>query len=392
MRSNGQVQLLRIDHLQRVSLEFTTRCNLRCTYCAVSRPWHIKRDLDLERFDDLVAEFHRLGVQKIQVSGGGETTIVKNWDRYLYKLVDEGFQVTIITNLAKHLGDLAVRALSRCVEITTSCDTVNAEKYAAIRQGADLRQFLSNIELLRARVAADGRAFPRFIWNCVTNDQVVFDLVDWVKTGLALGVDHFQLSELTQFPDVPGVLNVRPLGSMDPGEIERARKVILEAKALAESQGKYFTIVQGVQEVLDGSRKVSLIFPILATGDNGEEHLTGSRRLVQIHQSERVETIEATTPSAPGGLTRNCLLPWSEAYIRSSNYASPCCLQKGVSLYENATFHDALNAPDIVRIREGLLTGNMDHNCRICGMFDLVEPETLRATVAAHLTSLVPQS
>lgn len=383
------MDLVHIRRLQRVTLEFTTRCNLKCTYCAVTRPWHPKRDLDLSEFDSVIAEMRSLGVEQVQISGAGETTIVKDWDVYLDKLLEAGIRVAIISNLAKPLTPRAVRALSRCTEITTSCDTADPALFAAIRNGGTLDLFLENIRAIRTAAAAEGRTPPRLIWNAVANDRVIFDVERWVAAGLEAGVDHFQISELTQFPDLPGVLNVRPIGTLSTDDLSRAKAVVAGARAVAEAAGKAFTVVPAVEEVLGGVRKVMVTIPDVETTPEGKQRLKSSRRFVQIlgddGEARPLEPVAQERNAAPGTLTRNCLLPWSEAFVWASNEIAPCCMLKGISPFEGRGFLEALNSPGFTAIREGLLSGNLHHTCNLCPMFELVETRALVERVRAHL-------
>lgn len=379
--------LLHSHHLDRVILEFTTRCNLRCTYCAVTRPWNAKRDLDLSDFPALVAEMKELGVHIVQISGAGETTILKGWDEYLTQLLDAGFSVSIISNLAKSLNERNVRALSRCSEITMSCDTVKPEVVSAIRVGSDLPTFLHNILRIRARCLAEQRPVPRLIWNCVANDQVIFDVEEWVAVGVAVGVDHFQLSELTRFPDLPEALNVNGVGSLSTAGLERANRAVGAARRVAESAGRAFTVVPALEEVLAGNRQVLHVVPKLAE-EAGKPVVVGRDRFVQIHSddgsSRRAPEPPAATEELPAGKTRNCVLPWTDAFVWATNQITPCCMYKEAGrIGEDIQLKDVLNSPGFVEIRRGLLSGRLSPTCQLCTMFDRVDPEVLASRVEA---------
>ncbi|MCS7027082.1 MAG: radical SAM protein [Bryobacteraceae bacterium] len=384
--SAAYTDLLRVRGIEKVTLEFTTRCNLKCVYCAVTRPWHRKADLDLSAFDELVREMQALGVKQVQISGGGETTIVKDWDHYLEKLLASGFQVTIISNLAKPLTARAVRALSYCSEITASCDTVVADMYAEIRKGGDLETFVYNILRIRAQCAIEQRSAPRLIWNAVASDKMIFDVDQWVAMGLALGVDHFQISEMAKYDDLPGMIRVNPLATLSDEDLARARATVEKARRLAQGAGKWFTLLPAVEEVLRGSRKLMRTEVELETGSEGRPVLKSSRTFVQIVGPDGTwhEAPEPPpTPVTPGKTTKNCLMPWSEAFIWATNDLAPCCMYKRIREFRGVGLLEALNSEPLVRIREGLLTGNLLHGCAICPMFGSVEVEVFQERVRA---------
>src|SRR3977135_1930788 len=58
----------------------TTNCNLRCTYCSVSRPPYRGEDFDLAAIEQIASEFAAAKVRKIQISGHGETTMIPGWE------------------------------------------------------------------------------------------------------------------------------------------------------------------------------------------------------------------------------------------------------------------------------------------------------------------------
>jgi hypothetical protein len=368
--------LLHVRGIEKVTLEFTTRCNLKCTYCAVTRPWHRKADLDISEFDQLVREMKSLGVKQVQISGGGETTIVKDWDHYLEKLLENGFQVTIISNLAKPLTARAVRALSFCSEITSSCDTVVPEMYAEIRKGGDFETFAYNILRIRSQCAIDNRPAPRLIWNAVANDRMIFDVDQWVAMGIALGVEHFQISEMAKYDDLPGMISVQPVAALSDADLMRARESVERARRIATQAGRWFAVLPAVEEALNGSRKILRTEVEVDTSGEGRPVLRKSRTFVQILDAAGNATefpAPAPTPVVPGKTTKNCTMPWSEAFVWATNDVAPCCMYKRIRDFRGVGLLEALNSTPFVQIREGLLTGNLLHGCSVCPMFEHVE-------------------
>lgn len=366
--------LLEIRSLEKVTLEFTTRCNLKCGYCAVTRPWHQKNDLDLSGFDSLVEEMKTLGVKKVQISGGGETTIVKDWDRYLALLLDNGFEVTIISNLAKPMTDAAIRSLSLCSEVTTSCDTAVPEMYEAIRKGGEFKTFVHNIVRIRAQCALEGRKPPYLIWNAVACDKMIFDVDRWVAFGISLGVDHFQISEMAKYDDLPGYVPLIPIGLLDDPDLERARESVARAREVAQRAGKWFAVLPAVEEALAGSHKI-LRAEVKVDASGAKPKAESVRTFVQLNGNEAAATNKNT---------RNCLLPWTEAFIWASNGIAPCCMYKKIADYPAPSVRQQLNSANFVKIREGLLSGSPEPMCQACPMFDWVDVDELRQTVSSR--------
>jgi len=371
--SLGIDPLLHLKKLEKVTLEFTTRCNLKCTYCAVSRPWHEKEDLDLEVFPSLLEEFKTLGVKKVQISGGGETTIVKNWDDYLFQFIDNDIEVSIITNLAKPLNDRAVRALSLCVEINTSCDTVDASLYAAIRKGGDFAVFLHNIARIRALCLSEGRRMPYLIWNAVATDKTIGLTDQWVAMGIAVGIDHFQISELSKLDDLPDGFPVDSVGTLPAEKLAEARAAVERGRQMAKAAGKWFALLPTVESALEGSGVVMRIRTVV-------EQQEGSKPVLS-----KALTVLESAPVATQGKTKNCVMPWTEAYLYASHQLGPCCMYRDEKPVPAGRFAEALNTPNLIAMRNGLLTGKLVYPCTICAMFPEVEVEQFQRRVKDRL-------
>ncbi|MBL8178545.1 MAG: radical SAM protein [Bryobacterales bacterium] len=369
--------MLHLTKLEKVTLEFTTRCNLKCTYCAVSRPWHEKEDLDLAVFPSLLEEFKALGVKRVQISGGGETTIVKNWDDYLVQFIDHGIEVSIITNLAKPLTARAVRALSLCAEINTSCDTVDAELYAAIRKGGDFAVFLHNIARIRALCLSEGRRIPYLIWNAVATDKTIGLMDQWVAMGIAVGVDHFQISELSKLDDLPDGFAVDSVGTLSPEKLAEAREAVERGRQMAQAAGKWFALLPTVDSALQGSGVVMRIRTVV-------EQQQGSKPVLS-----KALTVLESAPASGQGKTKNCVMPWTEAYLYASHQLGPCCMYRDEKPVPAGGFTEALNTPNLIAMRNGLLTGKLVYPCTICAMFPEVDVEQFQQRVKNRLEGIL---
>ncbi len=382
--SLGIDPLLHLEKLEKVTLEFTTRCNLKCTYCAVSRPWHEKEDLDLEVFPSLLEEFRTLGVKRVQISGGGETTIVKNWDDYLFQFIESGIEVSIITNLAKPLTERAVRALSLCTEINTSCDTVDAALYAAIRKGGDFATFLHNIARIRAVCLKEGRRIPYLIWNAVATDKTIGMTDQWVAMGIAVGIDHFQISELSKLDDLPDGFAVDSVGTLPPDKLAAARESVERGREMAKAAGKWFALLPTVESALQGSGVVMRIRTVVTEQEGSKPVL--SKALTVLEPAPGAASAE---PASAQGKTKNCVMPWTEAYLYASHQLGPCCMYRDEKPVPAGKFAEALNTPNLIAMRNGLLTGKLVYPCTICAMFPEVEVEELQRRVKDRLAGKI---
>ena len=122
-----------------VHIEFTSRCNLRCVYCAASQPTYKGIDLDVKTIDSAIEALKKREIKVLSVNGHGETTLYKNWHLYCNKMLDAGIQLHIISNFAKEFSQDEIQTLSRFKSIEISCDTNDPELLKKLRRGIDLQ-------------------------------------------------------------------------------------------------------------------------------------------------------------------------------------------------------------------------------------------------------------
>jgi hypothetical protein len=270
--------------------------------------------------------------------------------------------------------------------IHTSCDTVDPELFAKIRAGSELRTFFHNIARIRARALVDGRRAPRLIWNCVASAQVIMDVVNWAATAIVLGADHLQLSELTSSPPMPGAFPVDPVGTMPLEAILRAAKLVEQARELAESAGRGFSVLPALELVLSGQRRSLHSIPHVQEVPGGKPVVLSRERFVQILDEEgravRVSQDQDTTGICMNepSRTRNCVLPWTEAYVWAEGTISPCEMYAGQQIPE-AGLTAALESGLFQDVRERLLSGNLLQQCWLCTMFPWTTPSELAVRV-----------
>jgi molybdenum cofactor biosynthesis enzyme MoaA len=216
-----------------VIIELTTRCNLRCVYCALSQPEFHGQDLAFDRAA-IVDGLRRAGVSRVQISGHGESTIVSGWHEFSRLLRDAGFAVEVTTNLSKVLAPEELVELSAMRSITMSCDTVDPELFARLRRPAKLERVEENVARLLSRLPPRGEGRPYLAINCTLNDRVVGiegvqGLVRWAS---AREFDCVSLVNLVDYPSVDPNFPVRHPADVDPkaaiAEIEAARRLACE--------------------------------------------------------------------------------------------------------------------------------------------------------------------
>ena len=155
----------------------TDRCNLRCRYCmpAEGLAWLPREQLltfeEIERVARVCVE--RFGFESIRITGG-EPTVRAHLPVLVAKLAALGVDLAMTTNgvsLALLAGDLRRAGLRR---VNVSCDSLRADRFAALTRRDDLDKVLDGID------AALAAGFDPVKVNCVlmrgVNDDEIVDL------------------------------------------------------------------------------------------------------------------------------------------------------------------------------------------------------------------------
>jgi MoaA/NifB/PqqE/SkfB family radical SAM enzyme len=209
---------------QQVLLELTSRCNLRCIYCAVSQPDYKGSDLQITR-DEVVEQIVSLGPSEFQISGHGETTLVPGWVELAQALLKRGLAVTMISHMNKNLSEEEVDAFSRFKRITVSCDTHDPAIYQRLRRGGRLERVANNIRRIIAACGRDGIPMPHIGLNCTATHINILGVPDLVNWAADLGVSSVALTNLEEYPVIPNVEHPIHPAKADPvGALAALRK------------------------------------------------------------------------------------------------------------------------------------------------------------------------
>jgi MoaA/NifB/PqqE/SkfB family radical SAM enzyme len=341
-------QIVKVKAPIRLLVEFTSRCNLRCVYCHKSQPDSGNGiDLPDEVLEKIVAYAVSNPASHVCVNGNGETTLRKNWDDYCDRILEKNPNLGIITNLSKEFTDKELSTLCRFKSIEVSCDTADPELFRKLRRGAELERLLNNMELIKSAAIRENHQPPLFSWSCVLNDRNVFNLDDYVLLALQHGVQSFSLCNLIKHPEVTGVLSVKHITELSDEKFNEAAQIVLETvRILMKNKIKFHGIHGLMQTILRkyeaiGSSTAALTVP--------------------------AQKNDCPAPLQPAGHTRDCVEPWANMFIQSNASVSPCCVMEGnPSLTGNSGIEELFNSEFYVRLREGLLTGNLCPACRTC--------------------------
>src|SRR3972149_2433546 len=83
-----------------VELHWTSSCNYDCVHCSygMRRGEKVRVTISPDIVSSLINDMVKLGVSSVYISGGGEPTLVRDWDAYIARLLGNGIEVALITN------------------------------------------------------------------------------------------------------------------------------------------------------------------------------------------------------------------------------------------------------------------------------------------------------
>ena len=107
---------------EKLSLEITNQCQLKCIHCFNSSGNQRENELDVDQFINIADKFSKLGTKDVFITGG-EVFLKEEINKLIYHLSDKFENVTIATN-AYTLSEDNINLLNKCnnVNIQVSID------------------------------------------------------------------------------------------------------------------------------------------------------------------------------------------------------------------------------------------------------------------------------
>ncbi len=86
-------------------------------------------------------------------------------------------------------------------------------------------------------------------------------------------------------------------------------------------------------------------------------------------------TEEAHSRFVPEGYTRDCIDPWVYAEFKYDGGVSLCCVRKPIGNINEQDIATLLRSAPAQDLRRALLAGELDDDCRNCGLRDIIKTE-----------------
>lgn len=358
-----------------VMLEITSRCNLRCTYCAKSHPGNAGEHMTFE-LESILPDLERVTPHEIQISGHGESTILEGWSELASRLIERGMPITLTSNFSRVFSESEIAVLAEMEQITISCDTADPEAFRAIRRGAEISSVEENLRNLLARSEVTGRR-PYLAINCVLTPRTIGGLCDLVHWAVDNGT---QCVSIVQHIDHGDRGSEPAAHSVDCGDGGRLTEILGEAANLARSLGLDFNHMGSVPVPTEsGALPPKLEIAPLPRAARAEA--PSEKKPVTVPASDPSSSIPDTmpldlldTPASPvepselrnESPTRDCTDPWKKLYINADGDVSLCCWSNPVGNVQNTALEELRNGGAAMEMRGGLLSGNLPSACAAC--------------------------
>ena len=187
-----------------VRIKPTNTCNHKCVYCSyvpdnncpVSELINFKDRIPKQKMLEILDDFKDIGVKAITYSGGGEPLIYPHIAETMKKTLDNGIELSIITNGQELNGEKAeILGESKWVRISAS--ESDAKTFAETRKRPEswFRELIENIENFSRTKNPD----CEFGINFVVHEGNFDKIYDSIKHFKELGTDHIKITPC-QYP------------------------------------------------------------------------------------------------------------------------------------------------------------------------------------------------
>ena len=224
--------------LRNLRVEVTSKCNLRCVYCAVSLPdyagVHMPRPL-MQRLLTVLREQRR--DLFVMLNGHGEMTYHPDWIEFSSTVAELGFRTSVITNLAKPLEPAEADALAAFYSVQVSMDTVDADLLRRTRRHVKLSTITSNLELIRAAARARKQKPPLLGISCGVYDANYTMLDELVPFCIEEGIGFVTFWQLVKHEAIGSINFVETIESLSNAHILAAAEIVERTAAMLRAAG-----------------------------------------------------------------------------------------------------------------------------------------------------------
>jgi MoaA/NifB/PqqE/SkfB family radical SAM enzyme len=330
VHTNGSLDLLDPGLMHEVRLELTTRCNLRCVYCAVSQSTYEGSDMPealAYRVIPLIADLASSKLGVVHVNGHGETTFLSGWMEVCESLLQLGLPISITTNLARDYSEAETDILAQMRIIHISLDSSDRDLMKTIRRRVDINRIVANMSGIRAAAQGLKKPEPEFHFSCGIYDRNAALMEEFARFSVELGIKGVGFWNLTSWK-----YDEFPYENTDVSVADRVYP--LDTLSNVELRSRMEAILRGIDIMKQGGIKVHA---------NGNFIEVLNRRLQNVPDAP----VTVRSHIVPGGMTRDCVDPWTYFEMGTKGDIKPCCAHSKIGNLGEQSLSEILNGEGV---------------------------------------------
>ena len=294
----------------RVFMESTTKCNFFCRTCEKGYDPYFGADLDDDIFEKVRVQIMP-SVVSVDLTGFGETTMTKDFDRNLSAAQEAGAAVRFVTNASLLNYERIEKLTSHPVTVTISFDGATKQTFEEVRRGANYDLILEKLAMIKKlRDINLSRTYAHFAFNFVALRRNIEELPEVVRIAHCYGIERVVVADYGFSQTEFDVESLR----FDP---KRANDLLDQSAALAAELGIAFVRPPPYAEEV----------PALPT-------VSRWRRLLRVRRILPV----------PNRFPQRCSSPWTETAVRRDGEVQPCCVStEYMGSIKNKSFAEVWN-------------------------------------------------
>lgn len=181
---------------QTLDLFVSNRCNHSCLGCHSKNLFNLSPPfLKFKEFREKIDELQTVGIEAIEISGGGEPLLNPDIIQFVKYIIKKGMKVGLITNGTIFFKETAQELISNLVYIRVAFDAASPEIYKKIHLVDDYRNLLKNINnLVKTKAGCKSRVLIglKYLISKINAHQII----EGAKQARELGVDYLQFKPL----------------------------------------------------------------------------------------------------------------------------------------------------------------------------------------------------
>jgi hypothetical protein len=349
---------LNANRITAASIEITNECNLRCIYCGQSNNASVPQTMGFDVFKRIIRELRTFPIYHILLSGGGETTVVRDWHLYAKEIFACGIHAEMVTNFARRFSNDEVAALSRFSAITVSIDTIDSQLLASLRRRVQCMTILDNIKRVQAEADRTGGAAIDWTWNIVFSDAILPSLIATIECAHSLGMNRVRLLNFNKGVPLPEGMQIENPAELPPAAMRKSWQQLQLAIEMSRQMKIELEIQPGISAAM-------------------EEALFGSTT-----KTAKAQEYPEVIPEQNNEWSRSCLHPWNQMIINADQRFAPCC--RIAPIFANSVF-GYLESKELLSLKISLLNGHLSAECRQCPYYPPCDPSHLRQMIVGRI-------